>query len=72
MINKTESRAIAEWSLCSTLAYTMIVACNDFIPDISPLYFHPKKKDLNKDALKLWDIVELSYNKMVGNAGVQT
>lgn len=66
--NKTESRAVAEWSLRSTLAYTMIVACNHFLPNIEPTYFHPKKKDLNKDAIALWDIAELAYNKLIGNS----
>ena len=42
--NKTESRAIAEWSLRSTLAYTMTVITNHFIPSNSPTYLHPKKK----------------------------
>ena len=65
--NKTESRAIAEWSLRSTLAYTMIVTANHFIPNIEPNYFHPKKKDLTKDALELWNVAENCYNKMIGH-----
>ena len=69
--NKTESRAVAEWSLRSTLAYTMIVACNHFLPNTSCTCYHPKKKDLNKEALLLWKIVESSYNKMIGNTGIR-
>ena len=65
--NKTESRAIAEWSLRSTLSYAMIVTANHFIPNISQNYFHPKKKDLSKEALELWNIAEDSYNKMIGH-----
>lgn len=41
--NKTESRAIAEWSLRSMLAYTMIVTCNHFLPNVDPTYYHTKK-----------------------------
>ena len=65
--NKTGSRAIAEWSLRSTLAYAMVVTCNHFLPNIVPNYYHPKKKDLNQEALSLWNIAELAYNRMIGN-----
>ena len=51
--NKTESRMIAEWSLRSTLAYTVVVASNHFIPNIQPTIYHPRKKDLNPDAVEL-------------------
>ena len=53
--NKNESRMVAEWSLRSTfLAYAMVVASNHFIPNIEPTVYHPKKKELNPDAIKLW------------------
>ena len=62
---------MAEWSLRSTLAYTMVVCCNHYIPDATPTVFHPKKKDLCKEATLLWDIAEVSYNKMIGNTGLR-
>lgn len=65
--NKTESRMVAEWSLRSTLAYAMVVASNHFIPNIEPTIYHPKKKDLNPDAIELWVIVENSYNKLISS-----
>lgn len=68
--NKTESRAIAEWSIRSTLAFTAVVAANHFIPLKEPSLYHPKKKDLNKNALLLWNLVEYSYNKMLGHSVV--
>ena len=42
--NKTESRAVAELSLRSTIAYTMVVAVNHFIPNVPRTVYHPKKK----------------------------
>ena len=65
--NKTESRHVAEWSLRSTLCYTAIVACTHFIPSVESTTYHPKKRDLNKDAVQLWNLVEKAYNKMIGN-----
>lgn len=65
--NKTESSAVAEWSLRSTLGYAMVVAVNHYIPNVEQSYFHPKEKDLNKDSLELWDIAESAYNKMIGD-----
>ena len=65
--NKTESRAVAEWSVRSTLAYATAVACTHFIPNASSTYYHPKKKDLNKDAVELWNLAEVCFNKMIGN-----
>ena len=69
--NKTESRAVAEWSLRSSLAYAMIVTCNHFLPNATSSCYHPKKKDLNKEPLLLWDIAETCYNKMIGNTGLR-
>ena len=65
--NKTESRAVAEWSLCSTVAYTMVVAVNHFIPNVPKTVFHPKKKDLCAQSVEMWDCVEAAYNKMLGH-----
>ena len=65
--NKTESRAVAEWSLRSTIAYTMVVAVNHFIPNVTRTVFHPKKKDLCSQSVEMWDFVETAYNKMLGN-----
>lgn len=67
MSNKTESRSVAEWSIRSTIAYTMIVATNHFIPGIARTPFHPKKKDLSSRSVEMWDTVEEAYNKMLGN-----
>ena len=64
--NKTESRSIAEWSIRSTLSYTMIVGTTHFFPDVERTRFHPKKKDLNHRSLEMWNLVEDSYNKMLG------
>ena len=69
--NKTESPAVAEWSLRSSLAYAMIVTCNHFLPNATSSCYHPKKKDLNKEPLLLWDIAETCYNKMIGNTGLR-
>ena len=65
--NKTEARIVAEWSLRSTLAYTMVVACNHFLPNVATTYDHPRKKGLSNDAVMLWDIAEGCYNKLLGN-----
>ena len=65
--NKTEARSIAEWSIRSTLAYTMVVATSHFIPNVKSNSFHPKKKDLSKQALEMWEIVEECYNEMLGH-----
>ena len=65
--NKTESRSVAEWSLRSTIAYSMVVATNHFIPGAKQLVYHPKRKDLCKESTKLWDLPETSYNTMVVN-----
>ena len=67
VINKTESWSVAEWSVRSTLAYTAVVASNHFIPGIARTIYHPKRKDLNKEALVLWELAERSYSKMLGN-----
>ena len=55
--NKSESCAVAEWSLCSTISYLMAVRCVHFIPAIEQIMYHPKKKKLSKDKLELWNIV---------------
>ena len=65
--NKTESRAVAEWSLRSTLAYATVVTCTHFLSNATSTYYHAKKKDLNPDAVELWNLAELCFNKMVGN-----
>ena len=65
--NKTESRAVAEWSLRSTIAYTMVVAVNHFVPNVPKTVFHPKKKDLCAQSVEMWECVESAYNKMLGN-----
>ena len=67
MANKTESRSVAEWSLRSTLAYAAVVACNHFIPLTQLTPFHPRKKDINKEEVLLWNLVEWYYNNMVVN-----
>ena len=67
VINKSESRVIAEWSLRSTLSYVMTVSCNHFFPGIERTPYHPKKKDLHKKSQELWNLVETMYNKMIGN-----
>ena len=64
--NKTESRSVAEWSMRSTLCYTMVVAATHFFPNVDRTFFHPKKKDLNLHAIEMWNAVEESYNKMLG------
>ena len=67
MANKTESRSVAEWSLRSTIAYAAVAACNHFIPLTQLTPFHPRKKDINKEEVILWNLVERYYNNMVGN-----
>ena len=67
--NKTESRSVAEWSVRSTIAYTMVVAVNHFLPGVPKTRFHPKKRELSVRSLKLWEIVENAYNKMLGTSG---
>ena len=64
--NKTESRSVAEWSMRSTLCYTMVVAATHFFPNVDRTIFHPRKKDLNPHAIEMWNAVEESYNKMLG------
>ena len=66
--NKTQARAAAEWSMRSTISYAMAVSCSHFLPDVSATKFHPKKKDLSKESLELWNGVKLEYNKMFGNS----
>ena len=67
---KTESRAAAEWSIRSTISYIMTVAVTHFIALSKPSPYHPKKnKELNKEAVKLWNLAEKSYNKTIGNEG---
>ena len=63
--NKSESRITAEWSIRSTLAYTLIVAVNHFIPLSQPSIYNPKKSDLNDEALELWNLCEKSYNHIL-------
>ena len=65
--NKTESRHVAEWSIRSTLAYTMIVATTHFLPNVQSTKYHPKKRDLCKTSLEFWENAESAYNKMLGN-----
>ena len=65
--NKTESRHVAEWSIRSTIAYTMVVAVNHFIPGIVATKYHPKKRDLSPKSLLMWSKVEKAYNKMIGS-----
>ena len=40
---------------------------NYFLLSIEPTKYHPKKKELNDEAVELWNLVEQSYNKMIGN-----
>ena len=67
MGNKTECRHVAEWSIRSTIAYTMVVAVNHFIPGVVATKYHPKKKDLSPKSLSMWSKVEKAYNKMIGS-----
>ena len=66
--NKTQSRSVAEWSLRSTIAYTMIVAVNHFLPNVPKMQFHPKRRDLSARSVELWNAVEEAYNKMLGTS----
>ena len=66
LANKSESRATVEWSMRSALAYSSIVAVNHFIPNVLPTIYHPRKSDLCHDALELWNLSEMCYNKMLG------
>lgn len=65
--NKTQARAAAEWSICSTILYALTVACTHFIRDVTVTDFHPKRKDLSEESLEMWNKVEMEYNKMIGN-----
>lgn len=67
MANKTESRSVAEWSLRSSIAYTMVVCATHFPPNVKRTSFRPKKKDLPPRSVEMWNIVEDSYNKMLGS-----
>ena len=42
--NKTESRAIAEWSIRSTLAFTTVVACTHFLLFATNTHFIQKRR----------------------------
>ena len=46
----------------------MIVGTTHFFPDVERTRFHPKKKDLNHRSLEMWNLVEDSYNKMLGTS----
>ena len=46
----------------------MAVGCVHFVPSIEPTIYHPKKKELSKEALELWNTVEKSYNNMIGTS----
>ena len=67
VLNKTQSRAVAEWSFCLTIAYFMTVLMNHYLPDAQPSAYHSKHKDMSKDALETLQLVEGQYNKMIGN-----
>ena len=64
--NKTESRVCAEWSLRSTISYTMAVIVTHFIPDVTPSPFHPIRKELPREGQELLSLVEETYNDMIG------
>ena len=67
--NKTQSQSIAEWYLRSTITYTMIVAVNHFLPGVPKTPVHPERRELSVHTIKLWEIVENAYNKMLGTSG---
>ena len=62
--HKTESRAAAEWSIRSAIAYTMAVSVTHFIISTQQTPFHPKKKEVSQEALQLWNLAETYYSKM--------
>ena len=64
--NKTEARAIAEWSQRSTISFLFTVAISHFLYDLTPTVYHPKKKDLSKESVLLWNLVEKYHAKMLG------
>lgn len=41
--------------------------CNHFIPNAKKTVYHPKKRDLSKALLMLWEMAERAYNKMIVN-----
>ena len=44
----------------------MTVLTTHYMPDITPSEFHPKRKDLSKEALETLITAEVQYNKMLG------
>ena len=70
--NKTKSRAVAEWSIRSTISFLMTVGVSHFLPDINPTVYHPKKKNLSEESALLWNLVESYYNKMIGDESNST
>ena len=66
VISKTQSRATAEWSVCSTINYLMTVATTHFFEcetnDSSVQ--HPLKRDLTIEEVVLWDLCEKYYSIM--------
>ena len=45
----------------------MTVLTTHYLPDITPSEFHPKKKDMSKEAIDTLTVVETQYNRMLGN-----
>ena len=67
VLNKTQTRAIAEWSFRSSIAYCIAVLCTHYLPDVDPSPYHPKRKDLSKEALNTLLMVEKQFNRIIGN-----
>ena len=44
VLNKTQPRAISDWSFCSTVTYCIVILCSHYLPDVDPNPYHPKKK----------------------------
>ena len=69
ILNKTQSRVIAEWSFRSTISYLMAILATHYIPDVSSNCGCTRRKDLSNEALETLKLVEKQYNKMIGNSG---
>ena len=67
VLNKTQSRVIAEWSFRSTISFLMAILATHYIPDVSSTAVHTRRRDLSKEALQTLEMVERQYNKMIGN-----
>ena len=61
--NKTESRAVAEYSIRSTISFLLVVLTTHFIR-ATPTKFHKPRKEMEKN--KTWQLVMELNRKVLG------